>query len=274
MRRWLALSVVVFAATIGWLAVRDALRGYHRTYGARVDRFTLHSRLLRRDLDEILVAPHGGGSGRFLLVLLHGRSASPDSWLSDSFFEALRALGPRAPDVLLANGGDHSYWHDRAEGRWGSYVLREAISAALTRSRADPHRVAIGGISMGGFGALDLARIAPQRFCAVGGHSAALWFRGADTPAGAFGDAADFARNDVLRFARGHSPYRSPVWIDVGTEDPFRAADTALARELRADGARVTFHIWPGVHGTSYWHPHLRGYFRFYSNSCGEDTQG
>src|SRR3989442_6361475 len=61
-----------------------------------------------------------------------------------------------------------------------------------------------------------LARIAPTRFCAVGGHSAALWFRGADTPAGAFDDAGDFARHDVL-----HLPfrYRGPLWGPVRKVD-------------------------------------------------------
>jgi len=54
---------------------------------------------------------------------------------------------------------------------------------------------------MGGFGALDLARLAPSRFCAVGAHSAALWFSGGETPAGAFDDAADFERHDLIRFA-------------------------------------------------------------------------
>jgi S-formylglutathione hydrolase FrmB len=48
-------------------------------------------------------------------------------------------------------GGDHSYYHDRREGPWGAYVLREAITLALKRKGADPQRVAIGGISMGGF---------------------------------------------------------------------------------------------------------------------------
>src|SRR5207253_6161159 len=134
---------------------------------------------------EILVTPAGDGRGRPLLVLLHGRSVQPDSWLSDSFFEALHALGNRAPNVLLANGGKHSYWHNRQDGPWGSYVLREAIPAALARSGADRRRVAIGGISMGGFGARDLARIAPHRFCAVGGQSAALWFSCGGTPEGA-----------------------------------------------------------------------------------------
>jgi S-formylglutathione hydrolase FrmB len=35
--------------------------------------------------------------------------------------------------------------------------------------------VAIGGISMGGFGAYAIARLDPGRFCAVGGQSAALY---------------------------------------------------------------------------------------------------
>ena len=268
MRRWLVLAAVVFLATVGWLAVRDIRRGYWSAHGAHVVRFTLHSRLARRGLREVLVTPHGGGKGRPLLVFLHGRSAPPDSNLSDPFLKGLRALGNRAPNVLLADGGNHSYWHDRADGAWGSSLLREAIPAAVARSGADAHRVAIGGVSMGGFGALDLARLAPGRFCAVGGHSAALWFRGADTPAGAFDDAADFHRNDVLAFARGHSPYRAPVWIDVGTRDPFLEADTALAHELRADGARLTFHVWPGVHGSSYWHRHIGQYLRFYAIAC------
>jgi hypothetical protein len=96
---------------------------------------------------------------------------------------------------------------------------------------------------MGGFRALDLERLTPGRFCAVGGHSAALWSRAGETAPGAFDDAADFARHDVIGSASRRSPYDVPVWLDVGTDDPFRAADTQLATELRADGARVSFHV-------------------------------
>jgi S-formylglutathione hydrolase FrmB len=73
--------------------------------------------------------------------------------------------------VLLVDGGDHSYYHDRDDFDWGTHVLRDAIPAARRRLNTDPGREAIGGFSMGGFGALDLAR--QRRFCAVGGHSAA-----------------------------------------------------------------------------------------------------
>src|ERR1043166_5271862 len=152
MRRWvvLVLAVVAILAVAGaWIGVRRALRGYSSTRGADVVRFTLHSRLVHRDLHEILVLPDGGGRGRELLVFLHGRGSGPSSNLRQPLFDELHALGRRAPVILLADGGDHSYWHDRRDVRWGTSVLREAIPAALRRSGANRRRVAIGGISMG-----------------------------------------------------------------------------------------------------------------------------
>jgi enterochelin esterase-like enzyme len=227
--------------------------------GARVDRFTLSSRLVDRDLHEIAIRPAGAGAGRPLLVLLHGRGSSPSAFLGQGLFRALKVLGPRAPDVLLADGDDASYWHDRRDGAWGSSLLREAIPAAVAKLRADGRRIAIGGESMGGFGALDLARLHPRLFCAVGGHSAALWRTGGETPAGAFDDADDFARHDVMGLP---FRYRGPLWVDVGTDDPFRVADEAFAR---AHGAIL--HVWPGGHEHAYWAGHLREYLRFYAGA-------
>ena len=134
MRRGVALALIVLAASAGWIAFRDWRRGYESTRGATVTRFTVRSALVGRDLHEVLVVPAGDERGRALLVFLHGRSSAPDSNLRQPLFDALRDLGPRAPVVLLADGGDHSYWHDRRDGKWGASVLREAIPAALSRS--------------------------------------------------------------------------------------------------------------------------------------------
>jgi enterochelin esterase-like enzyme len=233
----------------------------------KVTNFVLQSKLLGRPLYEVLVTPAGGGEGRPLLVFLHGYGAAPSDTLSPAFLSALRRLGDRAPVVLLPEG-DVGWWHNRAGSPWGYYVLREAIPAALARSGADRDRVAIGGISMGGFGALDLGRLAPRRFCAVGGHSPAIYARGSDEISFAFDNAADFARHDLLRLARTRSPYDAPVWIDVGDRDHLRPAATALARELRADGADVSFHVWPGSHDGRYWDAHFAQYLRFYADAC------
>jgi enterochelin esterase-like enzyme len=265
-RRVLLVAVVALAAGAAWIGLRDLRRGYESTRGATIVRFTLRSALTHRDLHEILVLPAGGGRERELLVFLHGRSSPPGSNLRQPLFDALHDLGRRAPVVLLADGGDHSYWHDRRDGSWGESMLRETIPAGLARSHADRRRVAIGGISMGGFGALDLARLAPATFCAVGAHSAALWFRGGDTPAGAFDDAPDFSRHDLLRLARTRTLYRVPVWIDVGRSDPFMNADTTLAAELRAHGTHVELTVHAGGH--SGWSGRMPEYLRFYAEAC------
>jgi len=242
------------------------------THGARVLRFTINSRFVHEALPVTAVVPAGPAAGRRpLLIFLHGKGEDQDSNLDDAMFAALARLGPRAPDIVFPYGGADSYWHDRADGAWGAYVVQEVIGAAVRRLHADPRRVAIGGMSMGGFGALNLARLDPARFCAVGAHSGALWVSGADSAAGAFDDAEDFSRNDVIGAARTGDPYRGmAVWIDVGAEDPFRAADTLLASELRRDGQRVSFHVWSGGHGQGYWEQHWNSYLAFYAGALAQ----
>lgn len=231
----------------------------------KVTNFALQSKLLGRPLYEELVTPAGGGKGRSLLVFLHGYGGTPGDTLSPAFVLALRRLGDDAPVVLLPEG-DTGWWHDRQEGRWGSYVLREALPAALKLSGADEDRVAIGGISMGGFGALDLGRIEPKRFCAVGGHSPAVL--APDNFGFGFDNLADYRRHDLLSLAKRRSPYDAPVWIDVGNRDGLRPVAAKLARELKHDGADVTFHVWPGSHDGRYWDAHFGDYLRFYADAC------
>jgi enterochelin esterase-like enzyme len=268
-RRWGAVAIVVIVLVLAALIVADGF-GVD-SHGARVVRFNIASRFVHQTLPVAAVVPAGSTEGRRpLLVFLHGKGGDENSELDDAMFAALAGLGPRAPDVVFPYGGPDSYWHNRAGGGWGAYVMREVIPEAIRRLHADPRRVAIGGISMGGFGAFNLARLAPDRFCAVGGHSAALWASGGETAAGAFDDAEDFSRNDVIGSARVRDPYRGlAVWIDVGSEDPFRAADTRLADDLQREGQRVRFHVWPGGHDGSYWSAHWNSYLRFYAGALG-----
>lgn len=255
----------------------DTHKGYTHTYGTKVVHYTLTSKLLHRSLPEVAIVPPGGGK-RWLLVLLHGRHdtsgassllglrhvrTGPESMLSNQLLQAVAKLGLRAPVVVLLNGGGHSYYHDRSDGPWGSMILQEAIPDALRRFDTRD-RVGIGGISMGGFGALHLAAVDPKRFCAVGVRSAALWTSGAQTPAGAFDDAADFDRTDVFAAAREGRFSGLPVWIDDGTHDPFIQADTELAHVLHA-----TFHTWPGGHDDAYWQAHVPAYLAFFADRCG-----
>ena len=227
------------------------------------EHFTVESRLVGRSLEQAVFVPSGNTQGRPLLVLLHGRSSSPDSMAKESITDAIDKLGSVAPVVVFANGGNHSYYHDRADGRWGSYILDEVIPAAVRKYDLDGRRVAIGGFSMGGFGALDLARF--RRFCAVGGHSAAMWRTGGETPQGAFDHAEDFEQNDVIELATAnpHLYGDAKVWIDIGTEDPFRSANEELALRLAGE----SFHLWQGDHDFSHFERDAPKVMRFYANA-------
>jgi enterochelin esterase-like enzyme len=220
------------------------------TSGARVVHYTLDGR------DEIAVVPRG--TNHKLLVLLHGRGAGPQQFISSQLFSALAQS--RSPVVVLLNGGDHSYWHDRSNGKWASLVLNRAIPDARQRFHTRG-KVAIGGISMGGYGALHIASLRPSEFCAVGGHSAALWRRAAATAPGAFDNADDFARNNVFKALRQLK--KVAVWLDVGDQDSFRNVDAQLARSLS-----VLLHVYPGGHDSAYWNSHMSVYLAFYNRAC------
>jgi S-formylglutathione hydrolase FrmB len=268
--RLLLVAVLAGAVAAGGIGLAHRLRPVRvhdrsaATHGATVIRYDVRSRYVHATLPQVAATPAGGGEGRPLLVFLHGRGADGEEGNANGdFFAGLRALGDRAPDVVFPNGGEGSYFHARGSGDWARYVLDEVIPQAVRRLHADRRRVAIGGISMGGFGAFDIARQRPGRFCAVGGHSAALWLRGADTAPGAFDDAADFARNDVIRLARagGRAPWgRARLWLDGGTGDPFRAADEAFGAALG-----IPVRHWAGGHHGAYWRAHYARYLRFYA---------
>lgn len=270
--RWLAAVVVLvaLAAIVGFAASRLAGLVGVDEHGADVTTFEIQSHAVGEKLDTAVVVPDSLSDVHRppLLVFLHGRGGEEGSEASNAFFSAMDALGPRAPVVALPDGGDHSYWHDRADGRWGRYIVREVIPEVTRRFGTDPRRIAIGGISMGGFGALDIARLNHGRFCAVGAHSPAIWTTGGETADGAFDDAQDFARHDVVAAASSRASWAGArLWIDAGDADPFQPGVQAFLTTLRETGAPVTERAWPGGHEGSYWNEHWRDYARFYARA-------
>ncbi|MFY9468945.1 MAG: alpha/beta hydrolase-fold protein [Solirubrobacterales bacterium] len=265
-----ALSVVaVFLNTRG--GIDRPADWFTNTHGVTRERIRIHSPSVGRTLPAEVLLPKGFDKRdrRPLLVLLHGRGTPPEHLSNGALTKALAEAGPDAPIVALPYGGDASYWHDRADGKWGRYVTAEIIPYVERKFGSDRRRVALGGVSMGGFGAFNLARLHPGRFCAIGGHAPALWQTAGETAAGAFDDAEDFARNDVVAAARNDpTPYLGvPIWLDAGDQDPFRPGDQAMISALRRAGANLRAETWPGRHENAYWEAHFGAYLRFYTRA-------
>jgi enterochelin esterase-like enzyme len=266
----LGLGVAAVWAVVALVGRGTSPEGFSDTAGAQVESMSIASKSTGETLPVNVVVPEDGGEGRPLFVFLHGRGDNgEESVLYDELFAALAEQGERAPVVAIPSGGESSYWHDRDSGEWGAWVTDEVIPQVRKEFDTDAARVAIGGISMGGFGAFDIARIHPGEFCAVGGHSPALWLSGGETAPGAFDDAEDFAAHDVVgAAASAPGPYlEAPIWLDAGEEDPFRPGIDAFAERLEAAGADLSYRVWPGGHETEYWQDHWDEYMRFYARA-------
>lgn len=271
-RRRLTAGLVALVAVglIVWGTVSLSQMLGTDTYGAEVTETSVESNSVPGSHPVSVVVPSGADEGeRGMLVFLHGRNGDNKSTTDDEeFFAALEAEGEDAPVVVFPDGGESSYWHDRETGAWGSYVLDEVIPQAAEEFGPDPERVAIGGISMGGFGALNLALKNPDRFCAVGGHSPALFLSGGESAPGAFDDAEDFAANDVLAAAKDPGALPMPVFLDAGKRDPFVPGVSRLSESLQQAGSRAVVELdWPGGHDEEYWNSHWDEYLGFYADA-------
>jgi S-formylglutathione hydrolase FrmB len=264
-----AVAAIAFAVQRVWLS--DEVP--RQTFGAKLHKFEIESDSLGRTMPVAVVVPRRAPKeNRPLLVFLHGRNEDERSYLDDPMFEALNDLRDRAPVVAFPFGGASSYWHDRDNGQWATYVLDELIPKLIRRFDIAPRKVAIGGISMGGFGAYDIARLASERFCAIGGHSPAIWESAGETADGAFDDGSDFERNDIIAAAGlDPSPFRGArLWIDAGDNDPFLPGDEAFEQALRASGLDPIVRGGPGGHDSEYWNRNWREYLGFYARALNQ----
>lgn len=113
-----------------------------------------------------------------VLWLLHGANGGADSWVGN--IEELAAGLPAI--IVMPDGGMFGmytdWWHDgaRANPSWATYHLRLLKDTIESRYRILPERQwhAIGGISMGGQGAVRYAGLLPGYFGSVVGFSAAF----------------------------------------------------------------------------------------------------
>jgi enterochelin esterase-like enzyme len=209
-----------------------------------------------------------------VLYMLHGLGGSDSEWYSDGMFDTADRLirsGEIQPLIIVLPEGEQAYWMDHANGgpKWGRYVAHDLVAEIDGRYRTlgdRPHR-AIGGMSMGGHGALQLAMNNPDVFSVVGAHSFAL--RRHDTAPPYFGDQAYFDAHDpVALFKSQPATARSfTLWLDVGTDDSWRPADEAFHNQLTDEGITHAWHEYSGGHEDAYWSAHTADYLRFYATA-------
>ncbi len=118
---------------------------------------------------------------------------------------------------------------------------------------------AIGGVSRGGYWALEIAFRHPDQFVSVGGHSASLL----DTAAGPNINPQYTGLNNDLGDLR--------IYLDIGANDGGIVNTRKLHEDMAANNIPHTWVLNEGGHNNTYWSAHLAEYLAWYAIAW-EDT--
>lgn len=207
-----------------------------------------------------------------VLYMLHGLDGSDHQWKDMGLFEQADALiraRQIAPLIIVTPQGDNGYWMNQANNgpRWANYVTDDLIPHIdrSYRTLADAHHRAIGGLSMGGHGAIQLALHNPALFSVVAGHSPV--FRSASEAFPFFGYGAEYTQHDPVSLVQQGMAVPFALWIDMGEHDRWLPRTRLFHELLEQRGVAHVWHVYQGDHNSDYWTPRIPLYLAWYDQA-------
>lgn len=219
---------------------------------------------------RIYLPPCYGQDGRVYptLYLLHGNGQDESKWDSVGIDEAADqgVFDHSLPPVIIVMpaGGWAMYHTSGGPGSFEAVIvdyLIPYIDAAYCTWRVPAAR-AIGGISRGGYWALEIAFRHPTEFASVGGHSAALL----DIAAGP----------DLNPQYTGLTPGLGAlrVYLDAGANDLGVLTNLErLHEDMVNAGIPHEWHLNEGGHDDAYWRSQSANYLAWYAAPWPPDRQ-
>ncbi len=229
----------------------------------------------RADLSTVLVP---GTVPAAMVLLLHGVYGSHWSWLhqggADLVLHQLTAAGV-IPPMLLVMPSDGGWGDGSAYANFGgadheSWIVDEVpdVVSAMHELRG-PLPLFIGGLSMGGFGALRLAARHPSTFTAVAAHSSVTSLAGLQQFGRApLDDSIDDRDLATLLCETNGLP---PLALDCGVDDFLVDDNRRLHRALTAGGVAHTYDESAGGHEWPYWQRRLPIALQFFAEHLGSE---
>ena len=229
--------------------------------GSTIERASYHSVALHHTGSFYVYLPPGlrkagASSQRYpVIYLLHGNSQAATAFLQIGLqgeLDTLIARGSVPPmiAVMIQGGPGANNWRNLGDMYYESYVLevQELIDRMLPTIASRDSR-AIAGLSMGGYGAMELALDNPSRFGVV--ESWLGFFNGLEGQLRL--DRHAIATQGLHAFLYGGS--------DDKIADP--SENAPFAAQLRAEGADATSAVYPGEHNLETIHAHLPAMLTF-----------
>lgn len=209
--------------------------------------------------------------------LLHGLSDDHTIWMRRTSIERYVAGLPLV--VVMPDGGRGWYSNAIQGDAYEDDLLGVVTLVDRTLPvKADRSGRAIGGLSMGGYGAVKIGLKHHDRFASVNSHSGALGFvHGVNVrpeikpefgrifgPEPANGPEDPFSL--VEQIDHGLLP---KIRIDCGTEDFLLDQNRSFRDHLDRLGIPVEYEEFPGGHDWSYWDDHVPEAVNFHARNLG-----
>jgi putative tributyrin esterase len=255
-------------ATASALIVRDA---------------SFHSAALGREMPYRILLParYDASSRRYpVLYLLHGLGGNYRDWHMKTHLAEYAA--PLQLIIVMPDAGDS--WYTNSAGtpqdKFEDYIVKDLIPQIdkTYRTTATRHARAVGGLSMGGYGALKFALKYPNLFVFAASFSGAMevphnpdfkipfgrgkYDREALEIYGAAGSPTRLA-NDVFELAAKADPAVLPfLWLVCGTEDGLLGSHHEFIHLLGQQKIAHAFGESPGGHTAEFWDQQLPAMLR------------
>ena len=277
--------------------------GSNRAF-AQIDCSSLDSHILKRPVRYCVQLPahyaepkdsHGQLARYPVLYFLHGLGDNEQTLFKTggwTLIEDLRERQKISNFLIVAPEGRTSFYINSVDGkdRYSDFFLQEFMPFIEKKYRVKPGRAgrAIGGISMGGFGALRMAFAYPRLFSSVSAQSPALIL---DSPqninaaarsgspvvralTGVFGNPIDVAHwqanNPFVLAKKNRELLRGlAIYFNCGQNDDygFEKGAAALDKQLTEEHIRHEYHSYSGDHSLPYFLSHLGETMEFHSRA-------
>ncbi len=242
-----------------------------------------NSEVLRKQVGMSVLLPERGAPPFATYYLLHGLSDDYTAWGRWTRIEQyVRDL----PLIVVMPDGFRGFYTNNDQGpAYARYIGEELVGFVERSFPAKPRREAryIGGLSMGGYGALRVALGYPSVFASANSHSGAL-LRGskADDSDYRQASAETFFPGELVRIfgkrsagtdhdlitlaerARASGPLPR-LLIDCGADDHLLTESRRFHAELDRLQVPHQYNEFPGGHDWDYWDTHVPDALRFHT---------
>jgi S-formylglutathione hydrolase FrmB len=231
------------------------------------------SHALDRSACAWAIVPEGPGPFS-VLYLLHGGGDDHTGWCRRTSLERYAEKWPSLMIVMPDSG--YTFLCDPVDGsdKYQSALIDDLIPFIdrVFKTREERAGRAIGGLSMGGYGAIKIALQFPELFASAHSHSGSFdfghgWDAKEKYAIRILGDKAEGGGpNDVYRLAV-ECKNLPALWIDCGTEDYILDQSRSYHAHLEKSGVPHEYHEFPAGHGWDYWDIHIQDALAFHGRA-------